>query len=144
MTTSGRTAKVGGSSSMPGYSGAQWAGGASWVPNWSVAIEYRVASKASFAYVYGWPVSGFSVGLNVAGPKPFHTGMFGVMVCVRSMYLALASTSLYIVQRSTGPWAAGGVAPAPMTSAAAASPPASLHPRILLPSRRTPSEEREI
>ena len=33
MTTSGRTAYVAGNSSMAGYSGAQWAGGSSWVPN---------------------------------------------------------------------------------------------------------------
>jgi hypothetical protein len=39
MTTSGRTAYVGGSSSMPGYSGAQWAGGSSCVPNWSVEMR---------------------------------------------------------------------------------------------------------
>jgi hypothetical protein len=36
MTTSGRTANVGGSSSIAAYSGAQWAGGSSYVPNWSV------------------------------------------------------------------------------------------------------------
>jgi hypothetical protein len=37
MTTSGRTAKVAGSSSIDAYSGAQCAGGSSWVPSWSVA-----------------------------------------------------------------------------------------------------------
>ena len=37
MTTSGRTAKVGGSSSIDAYSGAQCAGGSSCVPSWSVA-----------------------------------------------------------------------------------------------------------
>ena len=55
------------------------------MPNWSVAIVYCVASKPSSANVYGIPVSGLTVGLNVAGPKPFHTGWFGVIVCVRSM-----------------------------------------------------------
>ena len=84
ITTSGRTANVAGSSSIPGYSGAQWAGGSSWVPNWSVAIVYFVASNPSLAYVYGLPVSGLIDGSNLAGPKPFQTGMFGVIVCVRS------------------------------------------------------------
>ena len=55
------------------------------MPNWSVAMLYAVASKPSFAYVYGMPVIGSTAGLKVAGPKPFHTGMFGVMSCVRSM-----------------------------------------------------------
>jgi hypothetical protein len=53
-----------------------------------------VASKPSFAYVYAVPVVGSTEGLNVAGPKPFHTGMFGVMSWVRSMYLALLSVWL--------------------------------------------------
>jgi hypothetical protein len=37
ITTSGRTAKVAGSSSIAAYSGAQCAGGSSCVPSWSVA-----------------------------------------------------------------------------------------------------------
>jgi hypothetical protein len=36
ITISLRTATVGGSSSIAAYSGAQWAGGSSCVPNWSV------------------------------------------------------------------------------------------------------------
>ena len=51
ITTSGRTANVGGSSSMAANSGAQCAGGSSWVPSWSVDSRYEVASKPSFAYV---------------------------------------------------------------------------------------------
>ena len=33
----------------------------------------------------GGAVVGSIEGLNVAGPKPFHTGMFGVMSWVRAM-----------------------------------------------------------
>src|SRR3954464_7756004 len=79
ITTSGRTAKVGGSSSIAGYSGAQCAGGSSCVPNWSVWRRDAVAAKPSFAYEYGRPVAGSTVGLNLPGPKPFQTGMFGVI-----------------------------------------------------------------
>jgi hypothetical protein len=69
---------------MPGYSGAQCAGGSSWVPNWSVASVYAVASNPCSAYVYGAPVAGSTAGPNVAGPNPFQTGMFGVIEWVRS------------------------------------------------------------
>ncbi len=34
------------------------------------------------------PVAGLTVGPNLAGPNPFHTGIDGVRVWVRSMYLA--------------------------------------------------------
>src|SRR6478672_10045481 len=85
MTTSGRTAYVGGSSSIAGYWGAQWAGGSSCVPNWSVDNRYAVAAKPSLAYVYALPVFGSTVALNFAGPNPFQTGMFGVIEWVRSM-----------------------------------------------------------
>src|SRR3954470_10349664 len=84
ITTSGRTAYVAGSSSIAGYSGAQCAGGSSCVPNWSVWRRYAVAAKPSFAYEYGRPVAGSTVGLNLPGPKPFQTGMSGVIGCVRS------------------------------------------------------------
>ncbi len=64
------------------------------MPNWSVESVYCVASKPSAANVYGWPVNGLTVGLNVDGPKPFQTGWNGVSVCVRSMYFDLLRTSL--------------------------------------------------
>ena len=47
-----------------------------------------MASKPSVAYVYGVVVPGLTVGENVAGPKPAHTGIFGFSVCVRSTYFA--------------------------------------------------------
>ncbi len=50
--------------------------------------------------MYAWPVEGSTVGLNVAGPKPFHTGMFGVIVWVRSMYLAFLNVCSYVCHRS--------------------------------------------
>ena len=41
--------------------------------------------------MYGLPVVGLIAGENVAGPNPVHTGMFGLMLCVRSMYVARLS-----------------------------------------------------
>ena len=38
-------------------------------------------------------IAGFDAGANVDGPKPSHTGMECVSVCVRSMYLASFSES---------------------------------------------------
>ena len=70
---------------MPGYSGAQCAGGSSWVPNWSVAIAYARRLEAVLGVRVRHAGVGSTAGVNVAGPNPFHTGMFGVMWCVRSM-----------------------------------------------------------
>ena len=49
-----------------------------------MARWYAVASKPSLAKLYGSLVSGLTVGSNVEEPKPFHTGMSGVIRCVRS------------------------------------------------------------
>jgi hypothetical protein len=44
-----------------------------------------VASTPSFAYEHGRPVDGSTVGENVLGPKPFHTGIRGVIAWLRLM-----------------------------------------------------------
>jgi hypothetical protein len=67
--------------------------------------------------VYGVVVPGLTVGENVAGPKPAHTGIFGVSVCVRSMYLAPLRESSYT--RHSGGLAADAVAALANTSASA-------------------------
>ena len=80
---------------MAGYSGAQCAGGSSWVPSWSVASRYCVASKPFFSKVKASPLfakSGRSAPAcaraKVEGPKPAQTGIAGVIVWVRSTYFA--------------------------------------------------------
>src|SRR5580704_11901233 len=85
-----------GSSSMVGYSGAQCAGGSSWVPSWSVLSIYSVASKPCLWYVLSSPFlanpsrsAPALAGEKVDSAKPTHTGILGVMVWVRSTYFAL-------------------------------------------------------
>src|SRR5262245_51209502 len=65
---------------------------------------YLVASKPSLAQVYGRLVLGSTVGPKVAGPKPAHTGMAGVMEWVRSMYLAFLNALWYTSHSDAELW----------------------------------------
>ena len=99
MRTSGRSANVAGRSLIVAPYSFQCAGGSSCVPIWSVESVYVVATKPCRPYVNSSP-SDTSPGslfparaaATVAGPNAGHSGMFGSMACVRSIYLAVRET----------------------------------------------------
>src|SRR5207249_6095854 len=69
--------------------------------------------KPSSMYVYGFPVLGFTVGPKLGGPNPAQTGVWGVISCVRSTYLApfndcsyVAHSGYFVPWRSAQPHAA--------------------------------------
>ena len=74
MTTNGRTAKVAGSSSMDGYSGAQCAGGSSCVPTGRSGSLVGRFEAVGGKGVGPYRLRVRSVGANVERAKPRQTG----------------------------------------------------------------------